>query len=122
MGKHGGGAPIPPLLFYYNGTAQKQSLCGRHIMKEHVLAVGSVDGNRRLLHFANWMHKSGKQKMREHLPSGRLTIRAACISVKFHCPINRVQRRVRNRQILPFCHSGAPSAGGASGRKWESIC
>ena len=60
-------------------------------MKEHVLAVGSVDGNRRLLHFANRMHKSGKQKMREHLPSDKMIDSFACRTDRFCCSIIRVR-------------------------------
>jgi len=70
-------------------------------MKEHVLAVGSVDGNRRLLHFANRMHKSGKQKMREHVLSGRPTSGFASRTDRFCCSIIRVRppQEVRRERL-----------------------
>ena len=99
--KHGGGAPIPPLLGYENGIVWEKSVCGGHIMEEHLLSgkviVGGACGTDRLYCSANRVQCALCRN--KHESTGKLAVGGVCNADRFHISINRY---------------GASSAGGAA--------
>ena len=98
---HGGGAPIPPLLGYENGIVWEKSVCGGHIMEEHLLSgkviVGGACGTDRLYCSANRVQCALCRN--KHESTGKLAVGGVCNADRFHISINRY---------------GASSAGGAA--------